>query len=365
MPKTVSSLFIILVFFCLRAQAQVSIYEYAQQGKGSVLGLTPVCIQQIKNIPRKDLDLPELRKTVALKELNIGTHLYHYTTVPLLQTLLKSDVPDRAQAQTEIERDGGLVAIMEHSLSSNGLVGPGFYMAANPFSSIDYGAIQVSFDLDPETRVLVQDYHQYKPEDLVDGAPSLKLGYIECGKVFISLLLQESGVEMMYYNQNKEWFLLLDTSMVKETAVLTSVRIAEDALKEMLRANRTSEIRGLADVIYSVLSLDENSRWQLAEIILRERTALDVGGLIQLMMYYPSYWKNWEGKDEMLRAALTERPNDFLLQPEVAKPLSDYLCPRMFGQGNKVSIASMAKKSQGDARKKIQSLQQELCAKKN
>lgn len=362
MLLSVRCFFIILACFSWCAHAQVSIYDYVEQGRGSVLGLKAECIQRIKDIPRKDLDLPELRaKTIALKDLNVGTHFFHYTKAYALKSLLKFDVPDRLQAQEEIERDGGLVSIMEHSLQATSLMEAGFYMAANPYTSSYYGTLQVEFKWDPETRVL--DTQEFKPSEVIRKVALFKLAYAACQGIFVTAALQESGVDMLYYLKGYEWFVVLDTSMVKETAVLSPVDGVLDVTKQMVLAGRLADIRGVTKIIEGLFLLDKDSFKQVAEIVLREGSAQDVGVIFNSLLSFPDEWSKWEGKDEAIRLTLIERPNEFFLLPEVAGPLGKYLCPKRSGQGNKISISDMAKNSHGDEKIKIQSLEKDLCGK--
>jgi hypothetical protein len=214
-------------------QGQVSLYEYAAQGRGAEVGLNPACMGQLAQVPRGELQKPELRaRGVPLSTLGIGVNLFHYTNARVVKDLLTPPEP------------AGRVAVMKHSLAAYGLAGLGFYMAANPYSSLEYGSIQVRFRWDPATLVLV-DKPRQDGNYLEDAYPELERRLSACGgDVLAAMLLQENGISMILYDKSSEWLVVVDTTQVRDVKVLEGFTGGMDQARQLMRkAGRSDEAR--------------------------------------------------------------------------------------------------------------------------
>ncbi len=160
-----------------------------------------------------------------------GMTFYHYTKTNL-GTYLHQETVDRSQAELMIRADSGYERIFDFlkTRSPGQCCGAGFtaalFVAADPWSSRQFGPNRVTLELSPDTRVLLSTYTGNLQEpnsmDMVDqeiGARSKKLIH-ECPiGVLEELALEDSGVDLISYEsqRSRPWFILLNSGPIQQS----------------------------------------------------------------------------------------------------------------------------------------------------
>ncbi len=151
-------------------------------------------------------------------------NFYHYTDNSILKTILKADVSDRTKAQKDIILDKGYTSIMEYQMTYgdalSNVIGVGFYVAANPFSSATYGKYQVSLGFSEKT--VFFDY--LKNADTVTKlvaqkkVESPRLGGCQL-ELILSLLFDENGIDIVHYNRDQDWMVIFNEDVIESSSL--------------------------------------------------------------------------------------------------------------------------------------------------
>ena len=245
---------------------------------------TPSSCQEyiVKNkIPRSLFVIDEIKNNLKpLRETKLGHHFYHYTDSAEMSGFFYILEKDRRAAQELIHRDGSFDKIMKHSSQDiKNLAGPGFYIAANPKSSMEYGKTQIHFAIDPEAKVFTDlrpDFQSYAPtlnraKDILTKRVTGTNYYVPCtGQQLIGIAIQESGADLVYYDKQNEWVALYNTDVIESTDIIDGVSKSTNLIRLFAKENRLDEIdpnkgNGLAlpDFWVTTEEFDRITQWLL------------------------------------------------------------------------------------------------------
>ena len=242
---------VLLALLSSASFAGISVYDSLNTAHGPRFK-SRSCEAGIMKLDRQIFRLKELEAgIVPLARLNKSKIFYHYTDAKVLLQLLVAEEEDRSKAQTTIVNNGSLEEIFTFSYKSTGdnAAGRGLYLAGNPLSSIDYGKIQTSFKIKEDTKIV-----KMSSFELLEILSNLLMKHnliSPCNNrpdvsLLMTLILQESGVDLIFYDEYSDWFMLVNESVIEETNIIAGIRSDYDLINKMLDANRIDEMEGLS-----------------------------------------------------------------------------------------------------------------------
>ena len=237
---------ILISFYATTGFGRVNIYDLVREGKEKQLLISPKCARSIISHARNDFNYPELLKyTKPLKDLKLGKNFFHYTQADVLKKILHSEMKDRKAAQDLIILENGYESILSHSIPLGGVVEGGIYVAANPLTSLSYGPIQIRYRLNENAKIYIEeeDYrNKGSRTELIITALSEELA--NCPREIIgSLMLQETGIDLHFYDDSVEWFVIVNDDIIEETAIAEKISGIKEIVQEMSKAGRLREVR--------------------------------------------------------------------------------------------------------------------------
>jgi hypothetical protein len=342
----------------------------------SVMGkkVFPECGQFLseRSVSRSFFHIQQLTQdSIALKDIKLGKHFYHYTNSSVVAEYFFPNVPDRSHAQDQIQRAGNLEKILTFSFKNGiiNLAGPGFYLAANPFSSREYGKNQIHFELDPEARVY-QDLRvattDHSPrlaqikKQLADSLRNLapQTSFVPCREdTLIGIALQESGIDLVYYDQNHSWVALFNEDVVRSSDVIFDIEFDYQVIKKLAHADRLGELDARSskmDSAFAYYSIhfenDVNARkvlrWLLSQKAFNIISAQIRGG----------YWDSNPRSSRYDQAYI-----DLILSIETADApnLSRTLCEKIYRRKNILGI--LASDASKEEKKALKTFERQFC----
>ncbi|WP_408095827.1 hypothetical protein ACJVC5_12355 [Peredibacter sp. HCB2-198] len=293
MKKIISLLLLGLI--TTSAFPAISLHEEIN-GDYSEYSVEKSCAEKLLKIDRSEFRIQSIEEqAVPLSSITDSRIFYHYTNAQPMLTLLAADETDRQKAQSIIEANRGLEEILKFSFKSQGmnLAGRGFYLAKDPYSSIIYGTIQVSFLIPGDARTLILStslLDQEIKKFLAKRKMVTSCFYDNRNRSLVkTLILQESGIDFYFYDKNNYWFMLLNEELIQETRVITGVNSSADMLLKMTEAGRLNELNNRLGVDCSKDKPD--CKTDILNTLIRQNEVSAVGKFIK-GNHYPFGWKN-------------------------------------------------------------------------
>lgn len=227
-------LLFILFAFPFLAEAKITIYDQILEGKGSDFQIKEECADLISKVPRENFKDQELVQWIQpLNEFTNKNYFFHYTDAEVFLELFDDEAPTPNNWEQ----------VMGHSYRSKGInfAGNGFYIAVDPFSSRSYGSIQLRVTLDHKAKMIYDPRNERVIKTLKSKAEVLGLKECLNEPLLRTIYLQENGVDLIYYEYWKNWFMLINEDIVQETALLTNIDSTHDVYVEMARVDRLGE----------------------------------------------------------------------------------------------------------------------------
>lgn len=214
---------LILILISCNAWSKTKLVELLKSGKNQYR-LDSDCRNFIQSSTDSTFRIPELQKLlIKNKDLPSFDNLYfHYTNSPLLSKILKGNIKDRSEAQKQIIKDGGYRSILEYQMTYDdalsNIAGVGFYVASNPFSSSNYGTIQVALKISPSANVLPYEEKKSEVELLVQRFRANHPLFAACTYMIqLSVLMSENDVDLFAYDSAREWFVVFNEDVIQES----------------------------------------------------------------------------------------------------------------------------------------------------
>lgn len=232
---------IFLVSISYDGWSKTKLVDLLKAGKNQYY-LSPQCKAFIQSSNDSTFHIPEMKKFLRKsRELPFFDDVYyHYTNAPILPKLLKEDIQNREEAQKAIIKSGGYRNILEFQMTDknalDNVAGVGFYVAANPFSSLNYGKIQLALKISPEASVLNYSENGNEVRNLVHKIETANPQFRSCEEmVKISIALNENDVDLLYYDSGNEWFVVFNEDIITQSKVATiPVSDQQEVFKKLL-----------------------------------------------------------------------------------------------------------------------------------
>lgn len=224
------------------------------------------CTDQIKkhiNSDSKPLWLEsvakKIRPIIELPHFGDG-QFHHYTNAVVVKNFF---IPEESTTElSEDEKKSNITSMINYQKSYKDTFSNvsylGLYFSANQISSMEYGLMRLSVTLMENAKgiSLSGGFHPNMSQELKEKYPQL---YIACRdnsalngrKLLEQLVLEDMGVSLVSYSPSAQWFVLLDSSVVKSTKfkIVKNKGSSEDA--------QYSEFLNRADIV-NELCLDGN-----------------------------------------------------------------------------------------------------------
>jgi hypothetical protein len=236
-PMRTPALIILSLFLSVSAWSKVDFLKLLKENKQQY-NLSRECKEFIQSSTHKTFSMPELQqRSKKLSELFMEDYYFHYTKSPEVSEILKSTIKDRKLAHKEILDDGGYAKMLEFQMLNTkalmNMSGVGWYVAANHKSSDGYGHIRVTLTLSPDANYI-------KPLDL-EGVQEKSVGLQYCPSSIIqTLLLLENNVDVIFFEESKQWFNLVNDDIILESKVVNTRELGremDDADSSLLLTN--------------------------------------------------------------------------------------------------------------------------------
>lgn len=215
----------LLIFISLivtKVHADLNLYDLFLEGK-TEFTLMDQCKNGLKQEKVRDSFSSKVVRTniLTLEQLGIDRYFFHYTNAKAVLEILEETEKDREEAQKRILYNNGYQRLVNHGLIHPETIynagGPGFYLAASPYSSAEYGDAQIMFKINSQAttfrnpKVLANELDQLiRREPLISTCPKVLLK---------TLLLDENNVDLYFYNANAGWFTVLNEDVFQESLI--------------------------------------------------------------------------------------------------------------------------------------------------
>lgn len=220
MKKMISLLFLMSYAF-----ANESVYDLIRDGKAKYsMGSSCKSFFQKRDL-RKYIQSSEIKNLLETpKEVGVDNYFYHYTNSLKPLGLLYYTEKDRKKAQRKIKKQKGYKEIYNYQMTYRGALsnaaGVGFYMAANPFSSADYGDYQILLKVNPKSKVLNTSKHSSTLSNIKSKLRLKVRDLFYCDDDLIdSVIYDENGVDLVYYSTGSQWFVSFNEDIILESKV--------------------------------------------------------------------------------------------------------------------------------------------------
>ena len=200
--------FLVLLGCSFSALAGTNLLDLYKAGKAQY---NTGCQSFIQSATHDSLKSDAIKKALQPASGFSGFDLYyfHYTNAPQVSQLVQSKSYN---------------AIMEYQMTYSDALsnaaGVGFYLSANPFSSASYGSSQVSFSISPDAKIFDSTADANTYQSVLRQKIQSEPGFSSCaGMVQYSLLMNENGADLVYYNRDSQWFVVYNEDILKDSAV--------------------------------------------------------------------------------------------------------------------------------------------------
>ncbi len=295
--------YILLFFFivCGSAYADLKLFDLVKNSK-TKYSINSTCKSFFNNNSNRT-KLHSAKIVQKIQNLSdfkeIDNNFFHYTNSAIPRNLLLPDIENRAEAQSKILKSGGYKSIFEFQMTYNGALsnaaGVGFYIAANPFSSADYGNYQLHFRLKNTTKVY--NYNDSNRKIIFDtflgkvSADNYDLR--NCNyKLIFSLILDENNIDLLYYSGGStQWFVAFNEDIFEESNVTYIGSSSQSTVfNKMAQAGNVEPLLGYIREINKDPSYQFNLNSLVANIVVK--TDIKDRNLISVLLPTVPYREN-------------------------------------------------------------------------
>ena len=219
------NIFAALLFLgTLSAFAGTNLLDLLKAGKAAYgLGTCQTFIQAANHQTLVSSDLQKL-VVKAKNSRFVDDYYFHYSNAAVLMKALRSDITDRAAAQSEIIKSGGYQAILQYQMTYSDALsnvsGVGFYIAANPFSSQNYGNNQVALRVDPNANLFDAEKYADEYKAALRKIIAQYPAFNNCNdKIQFSLMMNENNIDLALYNVASEWLVVFNEDIFTQSRI--------------------------------------------------------------------------------------------------------------------------------------------------
>lgn len=242
-----------LIFISLiasKVHADLNLYDLLLAGK-TEFTLMDQCKNGLKQEKVRDSFNSKVVRTnsLTLEQLGIDRYFFHYTNAKAVLEILEETEKDREEAQKRILYSNGYQRLVNHGLIHPETIfnagGPGFYLAASPYSSAEYGDAQIMFKINSQAATFKNSIILANELDqLIKREPSIST----CPEAVLkTLLLDENNVDLYFYNTPAGWFTVLNEDVFQESLIsIKKTSHWEGIIAHMARQNNIAPL--LSDI---------------------------------------------------------------------------------------------------------------------